>query len=183
MDDLAAHVDGSAEGFKSDPHDIDRAHDTGAKTTRLEQQHPLLTGRSPAGAVMGGGFEYRSSHIIEYTNGRDLATGEKCGCGGWRKVRIPAPGTCKRAADAAVSVLSFGRERLLQEQAVRCVGDPGRSEGRIMNKPRKCDNPTCTCIPTDKSKYCSAHCEGQAGRTELVCRCGHADCGGNVSGS
>ena len=51
-----------------------------------------------------------------------------------------------------------------------------------MDKPKKCANPVCTCIPTDKSKYCSAHCEGQAGRTELVCRCGHADCGGNVSG-
>jgi len=48
--------------------------------------------------------------------------------------------------------------------------------------PRKCANPVCSCIPTDKSKYCSAHCEGQAGRTEVVCRCGHSDCSGNVTG-
>jgi len=52
-----------------------------------------------------------------------------------------------------------------------------------MANAKKCANPVCTCIPDDKSKYCSAHCEGQAGRTEVVCRCGHADCGGNVTGS
>ena len=103
----------------------------------------------------------------------------------WRVAQgtVPAPCACKRAADSAISVLSFGRERVLQEQAARCVGDPGGRKGRNMDKPKKCANPTCTCIPTDKSKFCGAHCEGQAGRTELICRCGHADCGGNVTGS
>ena len=71
MDNLAADVDGGAEGFKSDLHDVDGAYDAGAKTARLEQQHPLLTGGRTAGAVMGSGFGDSTSHIFEYTNGRD----------------------------------------------------------------------------------------------------------------
>ena len=88
----------------------------------------------------------------------------------------------KRVPTLLFPCYSFGRGRVLQEQAARCAGDAGGLKGRNMDKPKKCANPTCTCIPDDKSKYCSAHCEGQAGRTELVCRCGHADCGGNVTG-
>ena len=65
--------------------------------------------------------------------------------------------------------------------AARCAGDPGGWKGRNMDKPKKCANPVCTCIPDDKSKYCSAHCEGQAGRVEVMCRCGHDECGGNVA--
>jgi hypothetical protein len=75
------------------------------------------------------------------------------------------------------------RERVSQEQTAHCAGHSGESEGRYMDKPKKCANPACTCIPDDKSKYCSAHCEGQAGRVEVMCRCGHAECGGNVAGS
>ena len=46
MDDLAAHVNGRAEGFKGDFDDVDGAHHAGAKTARFEQQHPLLAGGS-----------------------------------------------------------------------------------------------------------------------------------------
>lgn len=53
----------------------------------------------------------------------------------------------------------------------------------MANNPKKCANPVCSCIPTDKSKYCSAHCEGNGNRAEVVCHCGHADCGGNVTNS
>ena len=41
---------------------------------------------------------------------------------------------------------------------------------------KKCANPTCTCIPPDKEKYCSAHCEGIADKLEIACQCGHAGC-------
>ncbi len=66
------------------------------------------------------------------------------------------------------------------------LGGPlgGRAKGAAMaNNPKKCANPVCSCIPTDKSKYCSAHCEGNGNRAEVVCHCGHADCGGNVTNS
>jgi tRNA pseudouridine-54 N-methylase len=49
-----------------------------------------------------------------------------------------------------------------------------------MANAKKCANPVCTCIASDKSKYCSAHCEGNAGRMEVVCRCGHEECASNV---
>lgn len=50
-----------------------------------------------------------------------------------------------------------------------------------MTKPRKCANVACSCIITDGSKYCSAHCEGIGDRNEVVCRCGHPECTGNVN--
>jgi hypothetical protein len=49
-----------------------------------------------------------------------------------------------------------------------------------MANTKKCANAACTCVPADKSKYCSAHCEGVADKVEIACQCGHASCGGNV---
>ncbi len=47
--------------------------------------------------------------------------------------------------------------------------------------PRKCANAACTCTVVEKSKYCSAHCEGIGGKIELMCCCGHADCTATMS--
>ena len=47
--------------------------------------------------------------------------------------------------------------------------------------PKKCANAACDCVPADGSKYCSAHCEGTGNQTELVCRCGHPNCSGDVT--
>lgn len=49
-----------------------------------------------------------------------------------------------------------------------------------MSAPKKCANAACSCVPTDKAKYCSAHCEGVANKTEIVCHCGHDNCTGNA---
>jgi hypothetical protein len=49
-----------------------------------------------------------------------------------------------------------------------------------MSKPKKCGNPSCSCETPAGAKYCSAHCEGTAGRTELACLCGHAGCQGDI---
>ena len=52
-------------------------------------------------------------------------------------------------------------------------------ERKIMpNTPKKCANAACTCPAPEKAKYCSAHCEGIANRTEINCLCRHEDCGG-----
>lgn len=45
---------------------------------------------------------------------------------------------------------------------------------------KKCANPVCSCIPTDDTKYCSAHCESMDGKTEVVCTCGHPGCRGDA---
>ena len=50
-----------------------------------------------------------------------------------------------------------------------------------MAKDKKCANPACSCVPTDGSKYCSAHCEGTADSTEVVCSCGHPGCKGDAT--
>lgn len=47
--------------------------------------------------------------------------------------------------------------------------------------PKKCANVPCGCVQSDGTKYCSAHCEGAGGQTELVCHCGHPGCSGDVS--
>jgi hypothetical protein len=46
-----------------------------------------------------------------------------------------------------------------------------------MANPKKCANMTCTCLAPEKKKYCSDHCEGIGNRMEIICLCGHADCG------
>jgi hypothetical protein len=49
-----------------------------------------------------------------------------------------------------------------------------------MSDQKKCANPACSCVPADKEKFCSAHCEGLKGSTEVMCACGHPDCKGNA---
>jgi hypothetical protein len=49
-----------------------------------------------------------------------------------------------------------------------------------MSSPKKCGNLACTCVPPGNAKYCSPHCEGIGKKMEIVCLCGHPDCGGNV---
>jgi hypothetical protein len=41
-----------------------------------------------------------------------------------------------------------------------------------------CANPACSCIPPEKNKFCSAHCEGMADKVEVLCGCGHDSCRG-----
>jgi hypothetical protein len=55
-----------------------------------------------------------------------------------------------------------------------------RGGRRIMTNPKKCGNLACTCVPAGNAKYCSPHCEGIGKKMEIVCLCGHSDCGGNV---
>lgn len=50
-----------------------------------------------------------------------------------------------------------------------------------MSDVKKCANPVCSCIPPEKEKYCSAHCEGMGDKVEVMCGCGHATCSGEVS--
>jgi len=50
-----------------------------------------------------------------------------------------------------------------------------------MSNTKKCTNPACSCIPADKEKYCSPHCEALGKATEIVCKCGHPHCAGEVS--
>jgi hypothetical protein len=49
-----------------------------------------------------------------------------------------------------------------------------------MATPKKCGNATCTCLAPEKKKYCSDHCEGIGNKLEIICLCGHADCGVTV---
>jgi hypothetical protein len=49
-----------------------------------------------------------------------------------------------------------------------------------MSEPKKCANPACSCVPTEKGKYCSPHCEALGGKTEVICQCGHPGCGGTA---
>jgi hypothetical protein len=49
-----------------------------------------------------------------------------------------------------------------------------------MATPKKCGNLTCTCLAPEKKKYCSDHCEGIGNKLEIMCLCGHADCGATV---
>src|SRR6185312_2064136 len=50
----------------------------------------------------------------------------------------------------------------------------------MATKTKKCANPTCSCDAPPGSKFCSAHCESTAGRTELACLCGHHGCQGDL---
>ena len=47
-----------------------------------------------------------------------------------------------------------------------------------MSEVKKCDNPACSCVPPDKEKFCSAHCESLDNKVEVMCHCGHNHCSG-----
>ena len=77
MHNFATDVDGRAEGFKGNLHNVDGTHDTGAETAWFEQQHPLLAGGSLCGTVIGSGIEDSCGHMDKYTNGGVETIGEK----------------------------------------------------------------------------------------------------------
>jgi|HubBroStandDraft_3_1064219.scaffolds.fasta_scaffold1396466_1 hypothetical protein len=39
-----------------------------------------------------------------------------------------------------------------------------------------CAHPSCNCPPAEDSDYCSALCEGNEGRVDIICACGHPIC-------
>ncbi len=49
-----------------------------------------------------------------------------------------------------------------------------------MSDTKKCDNPACNCVPAKGENFCSPHCEGTKGSTEIICQCGHPACVGNA---
>lgn len=46
----------------------------------------------------------------------------------------------------------------------------------MANDNPKCAHPSCSCAPAKDSKYCGALCEGNAGKPDIICGCGHAAC-------
>jgi hypothetical protein len=40
----------------------------------------------------------------------------------------------------------------------------------------KCAHPSCNCSPAKDSKFCSAFCEGNEGRSDIICGCNHPAC-------
>jgi hypothetical protein len=50
-----------------------------------------------------------------------------------------------------------------------------------MSHPKKCANMACTCLAPEKKKFCSDHCEGIGSKMEILCLCGHADCGATMT--
>jgi hypothetical protein len=50
-----------------------------------------------------------------------------------------------------------------------------------MTTAKPCANAACTCLSSEKGKYCSRHCEGVESAipntVELICKCGHPGCG------
>ena len=50
-----------------------------------------------------------------------------------------------------------------------------------MSEVKTCGNPACSCVPTEKEKFCSPHCEALGTQTEVICKCGHPHCGGEAT--
>jgi len=46
----------------------------------------------------------------------------------------------------------------------------------------KCAHPNCTCKTAADSKFCSPYCESAKSSTAISCECGHAGCGGQLTG-
>src|ERR1017187_3400778 len=62
MHNFPANIDGCAEGFQCDFDNVNRAHHSRAKSARLEQQHPLLTGGSLGAVTVRDGIKSSCSH-------------------------------------------------------------------------------------------------------------------------
>jgi hypothetical protein len=111
MHNLAAHVNGRAEGFQGDLYNIDRAHHSGAKASRLEQQDPFLTGGSLGVVSVRDGIKQRCGHISQYTKASTEGTADKR----YKKNQLLAEG----------NKLSMGREgmHLLMFDTVSHAGE------------------------------------------------------------
>ena len=46
---------------------------------------------------------------------------------------------------------------------------------------KKCENPAFSCVPAEGQSFCSTHCEGTKGTTEIICQCGHPSCRGEAT--
>lgn len=46
---------------------------------------------------------------------------------------------------------------------------------------KKCGNAACSCMPAEKEKFCSPHCEAMKASVEFLCGCGHSHCTGTAS--
>jgi hypothetical protein len=67
----------------------------------------------------------------------------------------------------------------LPDLTTRITAGPNRpTKEPPMSDSKKCGNPACNCIPPEKEKFCSPHCEGMKQKTEILCGCGHANCAG-----
>jgi hypothetical protein len=77
MYNFAAHVDGRTKGLQSDLYNVDRAHHAGAKTARLQQQHPFLTGGSLGVGTVRDGIKQSCGHISQYTNASTAGTAKE----------------------------------------------------------------------------------------------------------
>ena len=77
MHNLAANVNGRTKSFQGDLHNIDRAHHSGAKASRLEQQNPFLAGGRRGVVTVRDGIKQRCGHISQYTNATTEGTEDK----------------------------------------------------------------------------------------------------------
>ncbi len=50
-----------------------------------------------------------------------------------------------------------------------------------MSDVKKCGNPACSCVPPEKEKFCSPHCESLGDKVEVMCQCGHPHCSGEAT--
>jgi hypothetical protein len=53
---------------------------------------------------------------------------------------------------------------------------PLANEPMTEKQTEKCAHPSCNCPPAKDSKFCGALCEGNAGRADIICACGHTGC-------
>jgi hypothetical protein len=49
-----------------------------------------------------------------------------------------------------------------------------------MSETKKCAQPACSCTVPKGEDYCSTYCESTKGTTEIMCKCGHPGCKGDV---
>ena len=47
-------------------------------------------------------------------------------------------------------------------------------------KQEKCAHPSCNCSTAKDSKFCSTLCEGNEGRSDIICGCNHPVCKGTT---
>ena len=45
---------------------------------------------------------------------------------------------------------------------------------------KKCAHPSCSCMTSDGSKYCSTECQAMQKTPDVSCSCGHAGCKGKI---
>jgi hypothetical protein len=85
------------------------------------------------------------------------------------------------ALNARIHLSDMVQETCISNQRASSVRTSIQPGGSQMSDSKKCAHPACSCMTQKGEDFCSTYCESTKGTTEIMCKCGHSGCRGDVT--